>query len=373
MTTCNYDAVANLSSTGERVIGSIQQSSYRSSATSPVPLTISLSSDWQHETIFRFRNRTVLSMGSPRTAAQYAEVVPRLAMEHDHLLHVIVAITLLHDRALSGSRSTSIESYHLGRAAAKFNQKLSSTITNGDKDALWATAVYMCTTSVFTIEATNPEEAWPLKSSPDDLKWLNLQAGLRVIWSIAEIERPDGAFAYVGECVDENCVFPRLPEPGIIGLPPLLVELCELNEYSDGLNSPYHTAVRCISWLLPIKCTSSNVLAFMTFAGGMTKWYRELLQQRDPRALLLMAIWYSRLIKSSWWMIPRATIECQAIYRYLARLHIQEPVFQKVLGLLGRACELQLPRAQCSSSWDYPSREDASLTSSAELTWITIT
>lgn len=373
MTTCSYDTAANLSSTGERVIGSIRPSRRTSTSTlpSPSPLTTSPSSDWRHETIFRFRYRTVFSMGSPRTAAQYAEVVPRLAMQHEHLLHAIVAITLLHDRALSGSRSTSTESYHLSRAAAKFNQKLSSTITNEDKDALWATAVYMCTTSVFTIDTADPEETWPLESSPDDLKWLNLQAGLRVIWSISEVQRPDSAFAYVGECVDENCVFPRPPEPGIIGLPPLLVELCELDEWSDGSNSPYHTAVRCLSWLLPIECTSANVLTFMTFAGSMTKWYRGHLQQKDPRALLLLGIWYSRMFSSSWWMIPRATVEAQAIYHYLCKLNIEESVFQKVLGLLGGACELQLQKSRLPAVQEYKTCEVTSTSSLSELTELT--
>lgn len=372
MTTCSYDTAADLSSTGEQVVGSIRPSYHSSTSTSTSlsPLTTSPGSDWRHETIFRFRYRTVLSMGSPRTAAQYAEVVPRLAIKHEHLLHIIVAITLLHDRALSGSRSTSTESYHLSHAAAKFNRKLSSTITNEDKDALWATAVYMCTASVFTIDKVDPAEAWPLQSSPDDLKWLNLQAGLRVIWSISELQRPDGAFAYVGECIDENCVFPRLPEPGIIGLPQLLVELCELDEWSDSSNSPYHTAVRYLSWLLPVKCTSANVLTFMTFAGGMTKWYRAHLQQKDPRALLLMGIWYSRMFDSSWWMIPRATVEAQAIYYYLRKLKIEEPVFQKVLGLLGGACELYLQRSRHSPVQEVKPYEIMPTNSLAELTWI---
>lgn len=371
MTICSYDAAADLSVTGEQVIGSIRPSRPISASVSSSPLTTSPGFDWRHELIFRFRYRTVLSMGSPRTAAQYAEVVPRLAIQHEYLLHSIVAITLLHDRAISGSRSTSTESYHLSHAAAKFNQKLSSTITNEDKDALWATAVYMCTASVFNIDTTDPGEAWPLKTSQNDLKWLNLQAGLRVIWSISELQRQDGAFAYVGECVDDNCVFPRLPEPGIVGLPPLLVELCDLDEWSNASNSPYHAAVRCLSWLLPIECTFTNVLSFMTFAGSMTKWYRDHLQQKDPRALLLLGIWYSRMFNSSWWMIPRATVEAQAIYRYLCILNIEEPVFQKVLSLLGDACELQLQRARCSPVQDSNLRGITPNTSMAELTWIT--
>lgn len=340
MTPCSY-TTANLSNTSEQVLGSISQSPCTAVPELLSPLAVCPSSDWQHEIIFRFCNRTVLTMGSPTTIAKYAEVVPRLAIQHEHLLHVIIATTLLHDRALSGSESTASESYHLSHAAAKFKEKLSIQITDADKDALWATGVYMCVTSVFNIGTSNVEEAWPLRTHVDDLKWLNLQAGLRVIWSLANFQRPHGVFADLVDCPDENCVFPRLPEPGVVGLPPVLIDLCGLDDRSDGSNNPYHTAVRHLCWLLPFKCSSSNMLSFMVFAGGMTSAYKSLLQQRDPRALLLMAIWYSRLFTASWWMAPRANIECRAIYRYLDRLHICNCSFQRVLSLIGRACELQ--------------------------------
>jgi len=58
------------------------------------------------------------------------------------MMHVIQAMTSVHDRYLSQSspRQTSIETYHLSEAAALFNKQLSGTIKTFDKDAIWATA-----------------------------------------------------------------------------------------------------------------------------------------------------------------------------------------------------------------------------------------
>lgn len=352
MTPCNYTA-ADLSSTGERVLSDFSHVSPRSVTTLHGPLTIHPSHDWQHEILFRFCNRTVLTMGSPNTITTYAEVVPRLAIQHDHLLHIIVATTLLHDRALGVSPSTVNESYHLGYAAAMFNQKLSNEIPDTDKDAIWVTAVYMVVTSMFNIPSLDIEQSWPITTHPDDLKWLNLQAGLRVVWSLTDLHRPNGKFAEVGEYPDEDCVFPRLPAPGITGLPPLLVDLCGLTELSNATNDPYHTASRHLSWLLPKRCTPDNILSFMIFAGGMTPAFKDLLHDRDPRALLLMGIWYSRVFDVIWWIAPRAQVEGQAIYRYLDRLQVKDGSFQQVLGMLGRACELRSSRSICSTGEEW--------------------
>lgn len=357
MAPCSY-ATADLSNVREKVIGRISRKNTPPSSTA-APSELWPSTDWRYKIIDRFQNRTVFTMGTPKTSVVYANAVPRLAMQHDHLLHAVVAITILHDRALTGSTQiTSRESYHLGQAAARFNNKLSSHITDDDRDALWATAVYLCTTSVFTINTTDPEQVWPLgPANAEDLKWLHLQAGLRIIWSIADLYRRKGAFSHLGDTSDYNCVFPADPEPGIAGLPPLLVGLYELDQRSDRSNNPYHTAVRCLSWLLPMTCTPANMLAFMTFAGGMTKEYKSLLHEKDPRALLLMAIWYSRMFNSQWWMAPRALVECQAICRFLDRLRLQGPRFLKVLDLVKRACHLHLSLLSSKPSTAFTQRD----------------
>ena len=299
-----------------------------------------LSSDTNHDVILRFQRRTALTLGTEHTKHVFAEVVPRLALQHKHLLHTVLATTLLHDRALSGlPQSTTLVPYHLSRAASLFNQKLSDTIAHQDRDALWATAVYLCAMAVFSVDTSDPWEAWPLKSShPTDLEWLNMQAGLRVIWRLAQVDHGDSMFGHIEGYSKNNCVYPNLPESGIDGIPQALVELCGLTNHSTAFNSPYHATVRHLSRLIRLKGSPANVLSFMVLAGGITKEFRELLHQKDPRALLILAIWYSKLFHSTWWMARRARVECQAICLYLDGLDTNFPAFDRVLGIVRMAC-----------------------------------
>jgi len=57
-------------------------------------------------------------------------------------MHIIQAMTSVHDRYLSNSspRQTQAESYHLSQAAALLQRKLSGSIEAPDKDPIWATA-----------------------------------------------------------------------------------------------------------------------------------------------------------------------------------------------------------------------------------------
>ncbi|KAK5953433.1 hypothetical protein OHC33_005377 [Knufia fluminis] len=300
-----------------------------------------LSSNCDDGVIVRFQRRTALTLGTEHTRHVYAEVVPKLAMQHKYLLHAVLATTILHDRALAGlSQSTTTESYHVSHAASLFNQKLSSTIADEDRDALWATAVYLCAMAVFNVDISDPENAWPLRPShPTDLEWLNMQAGLRVIWNVAQINRTGGLFAHVESESKPNCVYPELPKAGITGISQILVDLCDTTQGSTTSNDPYHTAVGYLSWLLPMKGDPANILTFMVFAGGMTKDFRRLLHEKDSRALLILAIWYSKLFHSSWWVSPRARLECDAICRYLTRLDTRHQAFQIVLNVVRMACE----------------------------------
>ena len=313
--------------------------------TSPLPAlelgaSALLSANPIHGVMNRFQHRTAMTFGTASTKHMYTEIVPRLALQHEHLLHAVLATTILHDRALAGSlRPTTTECFHLSRSASLLGQKLSSTIKNEDRDALWATAVYLCAMAIFNVNTSDPEEAWPLRlSHPMDFEWLNMQAGLKVIWNLAQVNRGDGMLATNENGLEANCVYPDPPKSGIAEVPQVLVDLCNLTQESEFSQSPYKVAIQHLSVLLPIEGSPHNILSFMVFAGGMTKEFRELLHEKDHRALLILAVWYSKLFHSAWWMSPRARIECQAICRYLDRLNIRGRAFKVVLQIVKIAC-----------------------------------
>ena len=352
---CRYEGSAvNLQTFGENVI--IDFSSTISggefdfySANSPLSSVLP-SNNPNDAVILRFRDRTAWTVGTPDTVKLYAEAVPRLAVQYDFLLHAVLAFTFLHDRSLAGSALPApSESHHMSQSAALLNRRLSSRILDDERDALWATAAYLCAMSVFTVNTTDPYEAWPLtESNSDSLKWLKLQAGLRVMWQVANLDRDEGVFGHLERKGKVNCVYPAPPEPGINGLPRLFAKLCDLSSSSNADHSPYHTALRHLTWLLSMEGTPENVLSFMVFIGGMTSSFRTLLHDKDPRALLLMAVWYSKLYHSAWWMAARARVECQAIIIYLGRLRIYDLAFNTVLAVVREAStSLKSETANC--------------------------
>ena len=92
------------------------------------------------------------------------------------LMHIALALTLMHDRYLPGFADTPqsvTEAYHWYQGTAMFKRKLSRPIEPSERDALWAVAALLGVLSFAQIDATTYEEAWPLKApSYSDLDWL---------------------------------------------------------------------------------------------------------------------------------------------------------------------------------------------------------
>ncbi len=126
--------------------------------------------------ISRFQSRTVLSVGTKESVHIYQKEWFRLACENQMLMHIVLALTLMHDRFLLGFADTPqgvTEAYHWYQGTAMFNRKLSGPIESFEKDALWGAAALLGVMSFANINATTYEEAWPLKATSDsDLDWL---------------------------------------------------------------------------------------------------------------------------------------------------------------------------------------------------------
>lgn len=68
--------------------------------------------------------------------------------------------------------------------------------------------------------------------------------------------------------------------------------------------------------------------------------FKTLLRGRDPRALLLVAYFYAKVWRSTWWMERRAVLECEAICLYLERNHADNKLLQEMLMVPKRRCGL---------------------------------
>lgn len=262
-------------------------------------------------------------------------------------MHVIQAITAIHDRYLSPTADphySPTEIYHWSKAASLFNQKLSAPVRLEDRDALWATAVLFGSTAFSWVEASTPEEVWPLKpSDPSDLEWLRMSEGKMSVWKLTDPLRPDSVFHVLASENKKDHSFAHTSKAvvtGLEGFPAGFIQLYGLDESSTEENNPYHAAVHALAPLLHIQCNQSTIAIFLMVIPYMGPRFKNLLGMKDPRALLLLAYWYAKVCDSVWWISRRALLECQAICLYLQRYYADEVTIQELL---------EFPRMRCQT------------------------
>jgi hypothetical protein len=220
-----------------------------------------------------------------------------------------------------------------------FNRKLSTPVQPQDRDALWASAALLGVIAFSSIEASKPEEAWPLgHPEPSDLDWLRMSDGKAAIWNITNPLRPDSVFYTLADEYKSDYLFSAAPRYGTDGIPSKFIKLYGLDNSSTADNNPYYTAVHTLARLLRIECDQSTIARFLSFIAHMKLDFRTLLEQKDPRALLLLAYWYAKVCHSLWWIARRAMLECQATCLYLERYHEGKTAIQELL---------QFPKMQC--------------------------
>lgn len=152
------------------------------------------------------------------------------------------------------------------------------------------------------------------------------------LWTITNPLREDSIFRVMTPVY--AAMFTPLPSSGIKGIHPALAALCELNGGSSSEDSPYFLPLHALSRLLNLPLdnnggggvgtgghpgghvTVGHTEPFMNQIQGA---FRALLVAREPRALLLLYLWYRRAGPCVWWVSLRARVEGPAICEYLAR------------------------------------------------------
>jgi hypothetical protein len=247
-----------------------------------------------------------------------------MASEYSFVLHSILRFTLMHDRYIYdplGTPASTAEAFHAYHAAALFSDVLSAPDrSNREKDALWATSALQGACAFAAIEATCAEEAWPLKSAGiTDLQWLKLSSGKRAVWQMADPMRKDSAFREIRELEhrQRDNILAIARSGALESRLPDLKKLYNLDSRNAG-NCPYASAVVLIGTLMQVDCSHATALWFLSFIMEMEPDFAQLLEDKDPAALLLLSWWYAKILRyNSWWMSRRALFECQAICIYV--------------------------------------------------------
>ncbi|MCJ1419818.1 hypothetical protein MMC32_006174 [Xylographa parallela] len=259
-------------------------------------------------------------------------------------MHAIQAATAIHDRFLYASPHaplTTTELYHLSQAAALFRQQLSTPIEPSKRDGLWITAILLGSTTFAQIEASKPEEAWPLApSKPSDLEWLQISTRKEAVWRLTNPLRPDGIFHILADEYRNEYLPSAAIRSGIEGIPRSFLQLYGLDALSTADNSPYFSAVFNIASLIRIEAGCLTNIRYLSFISYMEPGFKRLVELKDARALLIMAYWYAMGIHLAWWLGPRAEMECQSSCLYLERYYPEEAIIQDLLRFPKMKCGL---------------------------------
>ncbi|KAK3670097.1 hypothetical protein LTR78_010037 [Recurvomyces mirabilis] len=293
----------------------------------------------------RFHERTVLTIGTAQTIHIYRDSITQLGMHHDYVTHIIFTIVLMHDRYLSDDPwqgPTTEETFHHYHGTAMFNKMLSAPLAHSEKDAMWAAAALLGAITIAAVDAKTAEGSWPLKAAaPQDLDWLRMSDGKKEVWRLADPLREDSIWrpALMYQFDKDPPALARRPE--LKAFVPVLTRLCGYDSTSDGTGNPYHTATSIVIRLLPIQCTHSTILYFLSFIGHMEPEFKDRLHQKDERALLLLAWWYAKMLDyPSWWLQRRANLECKSLCIYLSRRYMMTTDVGKLLEFPKMMCGL---------------------------------
>ncbi|KAH6693350.1 hypothetical protein BKA61DRAFT_499294 [Leptodontidium sp. MPI-SDFR-AT-0119] len=269
----------------------------------------------------RFKTRTSLSISTPTGAFVFQQVTTDLALSHPYLMHVLQTLTSVHDRYLSPTplpRATPTEIHHLSLSASLFNTKLSSPISPPDRDPIWATAALLGILAFAWTDATSASESWPLApANPSDLEWMKMSENKIAVFNLTNPMRANSVFRPVSADFLRVNGAVAIPERGVEGIPDPFVKVLGLGDGDDELSSPYFKAMHVLARLLPLMCDRTRFVTFLRFVTHLTPGFKRLLQDKDARALLMLAWWFAKVCRGVWWIERRARLECQAICIFL--------------------------------------------------------
>jgi hypothetical protein len=131
------------------------------------------------------------------------------------------------------------------------------------------------------------------------------------VWRLISPMEPNSAFDFLANRI---LLLAALPPPSFEGcehVRHLMTALFELDESSHSSHNTYRSAVPIILSLMGMHCNENTIFQFFRFSAEIKSDFRRLLFIKDPRALLLLAYWYSMVSTGPWHMRRRATVECQ--------------------------------------------------------------
>lgn len=249
-----------------------------------------------------------------------------------------MTLTLLHDRYFSSPLTATLtteEAYHWGRSLSLYSKALASGVRPSSRDALWATAAFLGVLSLTHTDARIPEESWPYAPpSPLDLNWLRMSEGKKEIWKDAQEFMAESDFKLLAVKQDGQYQPPLTysSAEGLLALPQDFLDYFDIREETNLIDNPYFAAVNTFAQTWNATTVLEIFTNWIFYITNMEQRHKTLLEQKDPRALLLLAYWYKIVYDTGhWYMRRRSSLERESICLYLETYHGNDFALQELL------------------------------------------
>lgn len=274
---------------------------------------------YEKELLHHFTSHTLSTLGS----SSVQEVIGSCcaaAVNFDFLKYALLALAASHLVFLVNEHDLGMH-YYLDRALCAFRQRLSSPITAREMDSL-ITSCVLLNTIAFAGSNDGPSASW-ITEGTGNLQWLTIQNGLRAIMSDAKGSLKRSSWVNVYQ-KDANLFRGESRKPfedGGIDLhdvPETFKNLYGINDFSNSSNNAFYSVLALVGPLLSDDLPDIPFTQMMAVMHRFRPDFLELLQSKDPRAMLLLAHWLGLLCTVNlWWVAGRARSECFACCKYL--------------------------------------------------------
>lgn len=278
-----------------------------------------------------FETATYATLGGAKVQNVMGSAVAQIAWQHPYLMHMVLAVSAAHLKRLmpkvsqprQHKRYHEMEIRHWHTALKLYQAELSSTkaLWKHNMDSIVATT-FLATIFTFALEDELPIDFFD-KAEPADMMFaLNSLAasnGVKALQSSFTIGDGISIWTPIFRDADDKCGTHTSVEPGIRGIPTAFVELCEFNGESTSETNPYHAIVRMLVPLLQSGGEVEHFGRLIDFGGRTWPFWRPLLLEKDSRAMLLLAHYFTLLgTVDQWWLVTRSKSECAALVHYLS-------------------------------------------------------
>ena len=253
-------------------------------------------------------------------------------------MHSLIATSISHLRhlqPLNRNASRVSEAYHWQQAIQLFQREITSPVKLENMDSMISTCMSL-TILAYTSDSDNPSASWVF-SPIAKASWLFVNGGLNSL-----IDRYAPTFAQsiwmpVLRDANDFSGSDYIEKAGRDGIAEEFADLCDIDDSSTNENNPYHEALRILAALMQLDFVSANFSKFVCFMRSIRGEYRDLLQVKDPRALLILGYWFAILCGvDQWWVQGRVKLECKAVCTYLE--HHDDPRIVNLLEFPAEAC-----------------------------------